>query len=93
MEVRYSIWLHPTVTARDIPKLDAFWRRTIHDDIRSKLTKDPELYGKPLRHTLKGCWSLRVGDYRVVYQVDKEVVQVIAVIHRSRGYEGVITRL
>lgn len=93
MEVRYSLTLHPLVTARDIPRLDTFWRQTVRDAIREKLRTSPEIYGKSLRHTLKGCRTLRVGDYRVVFRIDRRVVRIIAIIHRSEGYKGLERRL
>jgi mRNA interferase RelE/StbE len=51
---------------------------------------DPVAYGKPLRHSLKGRWRLRVGDWRVVYLVDqkKRVVTITAIRHRKDVYEG-----
>ena len=93
MGMRYVISLHHIVTTRDIPKLDAFWRHTIRDGIREKLASKPELYGKPLRNTLKGCWGLRVGDYRVIYKIETSSVRIIAVIHRSRGYGDLASRV
>ncbi len=34
-------------------------------------------------------WRIRVGDYRVIYSIDdvNEIVDVIAIRHRSRAYE------
>ena len=83
MEVRYSITLHPLVTKQDIPRLDTFWRQEVRDVIRAKLTVDPEFFGKPLRNTLKGWRSLRVGDYRVVFRIEKKHIYVLAIIHRA----------
>ena len=93
MEVRYSITLHPLVTSHDIPRLDAFWRHEIRDAVRAKLTTEPELYGKPLRQSLKGCRGLRVGDYRVVFQIRPRTVHIFAVVHRSGKYKGVGKRV
>jgi len=93
MEVSYSITLHPQVTASDIPRLDAFLRQTVRDAIREKLTKRPEVYGKPLRYTLKSCRTLRVGDYRVVFQIQQEIVHIVAIIHRRTEYKGVEARI
>lgn len=39
---------------------------------------------------MKGCWKLRVGDYRLVCQVvetDGGFVPVISVAHRSAAYD------
>jgi len=35
-----------------------------------ELQTDPEKRGKPLRNQLAGYYSLRAGDYRVIYEVD-----------------------
>lgn len=93
MEIGYSVVLEPLVTARDIPRLDTFWRHTIRDAIREKLTVNPDIYGKPLRQSLKGCRALRVGDYRVVFQIQQKVIHVIVIIHRSTKYKGVEKRI
>jgi mRNA interferase RelE/StbE len=93
MEVSYSVTLHPHVTAHDIPRLDAFLRQTIRDAIRVKLTKRPEAYGKPLRYSLKSCRALRIGDYRVIFQIQQKIVHIVAIIHRKTGYKGAEQRL
>ncbi len=88
----YSIKYHRLVPD-DLARLDAFWHDEILDAIESKLFIQPELFGKPLRQTLKGCRTLRVGDYRIVFQIEKRVVRIIAIIHRSTNYKGVEKRL
>jgi hypothetical protein len=37
----------------------------------------PQEYGLPLKKNLRGYWKLRVGDYRVVFHVEGEVVYVL----------------
>ena len=93
MEIGYSIILHPTVIAKDIPRLDAEWKQKIRDAVRAKLTVMPELYGVPLRHNLKGKRKLRVGDYRVVYHAEKKNVRILAIGHRSEVYKEVLKRI
>ncbi len=93
MEINYSITLHSAVTTRDIPKLDTFWRYAIRDAIREKLTTRPEVYGKPLRQTLKGCRVLRVGDYRIVFHIQQRVVRIVAITHRSSDYKDIEKRI
>ena len=56
-----------------------------------QLADDPYLPGtEPLRGGLKGRRKLRVGDYRVVYTVEQDllVVRAIAIGHRGRVYPG-----
>ena len=51
------------------------------------LEREPEA-GHLLRGRLHGLRSLRVGTYRIVYQVDdgQRLVRVLAVRYRSVGY-------
>jgi len=40
---------------------------------------------------LSGYWSLRVGDYRIIYFVESPLVRVIQIVHRRDAYqEGVL---
>ena len=43
--------------------------------------------GKFLRGEWKGVCSLRVGNYRVLYEVKENVVFLLAVGHRKHIYE------
>ena len=51
------------------------------------LEREPEA-GHVLRGRLRGLGSLRVGTYRIIYQVDDDqrLVRVLAVRHRSIAY-------
>ena len=51
----------------------------------SILKTDP-FVGKPLRGEWKGVYSLRIGDYRVLYQIKKNEVFLLVVGHRKRVY-------
>jgi mRNA interferase RelE/StbE len=43
--------------------------------------------GKPLRGEWKGVYALRVGNYRVLYQIKGSAVFLLVVGHRKRIYE------
>ena len=49
---------------------------------------DPRSRGKALTGNLVGFWRYRVGDYRVICDIegDKLIVSVVDVDHRSRVY-------
>jgi len=51
------------------------------------LKESPEL-GKPLTVNLAGLWSLRIGDYRAIYQIDNNqlLIFVIKIGHRKNVY-------
>lgn len=42
--------------------------------------------GKPLKGELKGVWSLRVGNYRLLYEIQKSIV-VVDVLHAAHRRE------
>ena len=58
-------------------------------DALGLLERDP-LAGHALRGRLRGLRSLRVGTFRVIYQLseDARTVRVVAVRHRSIAYGG-----
>jgi len=41
---------------------------------------------KPLKDTKPQKYRLRIGDYRIVYCVESDVVKVIELFKRERGY-------
>ena len=51
------------------------------------VAEDPH-QGKPLKLTLKGKWSYRVGVYRIIYSIDGKVltVYVLDIGHRRNIY-------
>jgi mRNA interferase RelE/StbE len=60
----------------------------IHDRILRKiqtLAVSPTA-GKPLVGPLKGKWSLRVGEYRAIYELDKRTICILTVSHRKEVY-------
>ncbi|MDR0774278.1 MAG: type II toxin-antitoxin system mRNA interferase toxin, RelE/StbE family [Rickettsia sp.] len=43
-------------------------------------------FGKPLKHSFKGCRSLRIGDYRVIYQIVDTAINILVIQHRKDCY-------
>jgi mRNA interferase RelE/StbE len=52
------------------------------------LEEHPHRVGKPLRGEADGTWSLRRGEFRVLYRLDSEdqTVHVVAIGHRRDIY-------
>jgi mRNA interferase RelE/StbE len=50
---------------------------------------DPTLLGQPLKGTKSHLWRYRVGDYRVICEIDKEIITVfvIRIGHRKDVYK------
>jgi mRNA interferase RelE/StbE len=86
MGITYDIIYHESVVKQDIPQIGTSWRKEIRRAIETKLTSSPEVFGVPLRNTLKSYRKLRVGDYRVIFRVESRVVKIFAIGHRSNIY-------
>lgn len=83
-----AVLYHPAVLSDDLPRINRDLQRRISQAIEQRLAVEPTYYGEPLRHRLKGYWKLRVGDYRVIYQVVRQEVRVYRIGHRRDVYAG-----
>ncbi|MFH1979094.1 MAG: type II toxin-antitoxin system RelE/ParE family toxin [Patescibacteria group bacterium] len=93
MGVGFEIEYHQSVVKNDISKLSSEWKKKIRQTIEHKLSEEPEIYGKPLRGSLKGYWKLRVSDYRVIFRIEKRVVKIFLIQHRSVVYQAISKRM
>ena len=89
--MNFLISYHEIVVKEDIPKLDVRLKKQIKHAIETRLMTEPELYGKPLRRSLAGYRKLRVGDYRVIFRIQKNLVKILIIGHRSWVYEGLLS--
>ena len=69
--------------ALDWPFIDAA------EEALSLLQREPHA-GYPLRGRLRGLYSLRVGSYRIIYQLSDsdKAVRVATIRHRSTAYSS-----
>lgn len=93
MEVVFSVLYHEKVISDDLVKIGQKNKQRIKKAIEEKLTSNPETFGKPLRRSLKGYRKLRVGDYRIVFKVEKRKIYVLTIQHRTFVYKEAIKRL
>ncbi len=82
----FNIVYHRLVVCDDIPKLPKEWKIKVRRAIEERLVTRPDLYGKPLRRSLKGYRKLRVGDYRAIFRIEKKTVIIFIIQHRSIVY-------
>lgn len=93
MGLIFDIQYHEAVAKEDIPKLSSDWKEKIKSAIENKLSEHPEIFGKPLRKSLKGYRKLRVGDYRVIFRIEEKTIKIFAIQHRSVVYKIIIKRM
>lgn len=84
--MNFKILLSPK-SDKFLKKLEESTRKRIKDKLRA-LSNNPEL-GKPLVGRLAGLWSLRIGDYRSIYQIRKAelLILVLTIGHRKNIYD------
>jgi mRNA-degrading endonuclease RelE of RelBE toxin-antitoxin system len=88
----YELKYFEAVVKSDIPRLGSK-KSLVKKMILKKLTTAPVVFGKPLRHNLKGCRALRIGDLRVVFVIRDKTVFILCIDHRSKIYKSVLKRL
>lgn len=75
--------------ARDLRKLRQKVTGVIPSLIRAidSLAADPH-QGKPLKGDKKGCYSCRVGDYRIIYEIyhAEKTIHIIRIGNRREIY-------
>lgn len=88
--IKYIIRYQKEVIRKHIPDLPVQIQRSIKTAIEERLGLDPVGFGKPLQYSLKGLRRLRVGNYRIVYHVDKPAatVTIVAIKHRKDVYDS-----
>ena len=88
----YRIFYHPDVRKEDLPSIPSNIKERIKRAIEERLLKEPLKYGQPLKRSLTGYRKLRVGDYRIIFRVDKNAVIVLKSGHRKEVYNRVGVR-
>ncbi len=89
----YEIFYVDKVVKDDIPKISGLYKNRIKNAIETKLVIEPDLYGKPLRKSLKSYFKLRVGDYRIIFRIENMKVKIFAIAHRRVVYEIISGRI
>lgn len=77
---------------KELRKLDPQTQSRILKWLRQTLAtnKDPRRTGTSLKGRIKGLWRYRVGDYRIISQIQDEniVILVVRIGHRRDIYEN-----
>lgn len=89
----YQLIYYPDVFKIDIPKLPSNIKDRIRIAIEERLSKYPVDVGVPLRHSLKGHWKFRVGDYRIIYRISAEKIIILIIGHQKEAYFKIFRRL
>lgn len=66
---------------KQLEKLDITQQRVIVNWITKNLvnTDNPRIFGKALKGNLKDYWRYRVGDYRIIAEINDELVRILII--------------
>ena len=84
--MQYLVKYHKDVST-DIQKIPKNIKQRIRKAIEERLLVDPLKYGYPLRRSLQGYRKLRVGNYRIIYKIEKSEITVLKIGHRKEIYK------
>ena len=77
---------------KEFKKLDSYTKRMIEAWIEKNLIgcTDPRQHGKGLTANRSGQWRYRIGDYRLICQIedDRLVILALNIGHRSEVYKS-----
>lgn len=81
----FTILLHPKA-AKELERLEDALKTRVKERLR-ELKDNPESIGKTLKPS--DFWSLRIGDYRAVFEIDHTEKHVIVLFigHRKKIYD------
>ncbi len=75
---------------KEAKKLDRDARKKIVDYLEKRVlaSQNPYQFGKPLKGNKAGIWRYRVGNYRILCQIEDKalIILVIAIGHRKDIY-------
>lgn len=77
---------------REFKKLDRYTQRMLKGWIEKNLigTSNPRQHGKGLTSNRSGQWRYRIGDYKIICQIDdnKLIILALSAGHRRDIYTG-----
>ena len=75
---------------KEFKKLDRYTQRMIKSWISKNLVDcgDPRRHGKALTANRSGQWRYRIGDYRIICEIDdgKLIIMALSIGHRRNIY-------
>ena len=74
---------------KEISKFDNLVKKKIKEAIETNLLINPLANSLKLQDfEVKGARRLRIGNYRVIFYLDKNIIEILKVGHRREIYKG-----
>lgn len=89
MQINYSVEVSERFK-KEFKKLDRYTQKMLQGWINKNLvnTTNPRIHGKALTANRSGQWRYRIGDYRLICQIDDKTLIILALTigHRREVY-------
>lgn len=73
--------------AKELKKLDKQIQKRIIEKLKGYAASENLSEAKRLSNPALGEWRFRVGDYRIIFDLNGNEIQVLKVAHRNEVYE------
>jgi mRNA interferase RelE/StbE len=86
--MRYEIEFDPSAE-KEFSKLDNSVQKAVQKYLnKEQLRHNPRAFGKALRYSLYGLWRYRVGNYRLIVDIQDDIliILVLEIDHRKDIY-------
>lgn len=77
--------LYTKTAAKDIQKLDTVVKKRLKIKLET-YAKNPLSYAKKLTDSSLGTFRWRVGNYRIIFDIDANNIVILRIRHRSEIY-------
>ena len=71
---------------KDLESIDPATQKRIAAKLK-EYSAEPLKYSKKLSNTNFGSYRFRIGDYRVIFDIDKENIVILRIGHRKNIYK------
>ncbi len=71
---------------KDLESIDPATQKRIAAKLK-EYSAEPLKYSKKLSNTNLGSYRFRIGDYRVIFDIDKENIVILRIGHRKNIYK------
>lgn len=79
--------LYTKSAAKDIQKLDTVVKKRLKSKLETCAT-NPLFYAKKLTDSSLGTYRWRIGNYRIIFDIDVNTIVILRVRHRREIYRN-----
>jgi len=79
--------LYTKSSAKDIQKLDTVVKKRLKNKLET-YAKNPIFYAKKLIDSSLGTYRWRIGNYRIIFDIDAKNIVILRIRHRREIYRN-----